>query len=166
MNPDAIAAGTSVLIDANILLYAVRQASNQSLALLERCAAGELNGVVTSIVIAEFCHRRMMLEAAGAGLVGSNPARALAQKPRIVRSLSAYADDVRDLLDGGLSFEPVQREDFLLALELQSKHALLTNDSLNLAVARRLSITEVATADANFDRIPGIRAHKPADLRA
>lgn len=151
-------------IDANILLYAVRRASGQALAFLERCAAGEVVGLITSIVAAEFCHRRMMLEGTSLGLVGSNPARALGQKPELGRSLSAYSDDVRDLLDGGLSFEAVQREDFILALELQGKHALLTNDSLNLAVARRFSITNIVTADAHFDRIAGIRVHKPNDL--
>jgi predicted nucleic acid-binding protein len=81
MSLDAIPAGARVLIDANILIYAKRAISKQSRKLLERCAQQEVSGVLTTIVVAEFCHRRMMQEAQSRGLSGSNPAKALAQNP-------------------------------------------------------------------------------------
>jgi predicted nucleic acid-binding protein len=43
---------------------------------------------------------------------------------------------------------------------------LLTIDSLNLAVARRLGIHEIATTDSNFDHIQGLIVYKPGDLAA
>ncbi len=156
--------GQTVLVDANILLYAIQGASAEALAFLRRCSAGKLTAVVTSIVVGEFCHRGMVTEARSAGLAGSNPAQALARKPALFRKLSVYADDVRDLLDSPMIFEAVQRVDFVLALELQRAHALLTNDSLNLAVARRLAIRDIATADRNFDGVPDLAVHRPADL--
>jgi predicted nucleic acid-binding protein len=159
-----VPAGCTVLVDANILLYHARGASAEASAFLERCCQGDLTGVITSIVLAEFCHRRMMIEASQAGLTASNPARTLAQRPELVRTLSAYAHDVRNLIDGGLFFEAIQKEDFILALELQHRHSLLTNDSLNLAAARRLAIKDLATADQNFGGLTGITLHRPADL--
>ncbi|HEX3728662.1 MAG TPA: type II toxin-antitoxin system VapC family toxin, partial [Opitutaceae bacterium] len=139
MSLAAIPSGQSVLVDANVLLYHATRASIEASDFLGRCGKGDLIGVVTSVVVAEFCHRRMMLEASQAGLTGSNPARTLAQRPDSVRSLSRYRDEVRDLFDGGLVFEPVLQEDFLLGLELQRRHGLLANDSLNLAAAGRLA---------------------------
>jgi len=156
--------GSTVLVDANILLYHARGASAEASAFLERCCEGDITGVITSIVLAEFCHRRMMIEANQAGLASSNPARTLGQRPELVRSLSAYAEDMRNLIDGGLFFEAVLKEDFFLALEYQHRHALLTNDSLNLALARRLAIKDIASADRNFDALPDLAVHHPADL--
>jgi predicted nucleic acid-binding protein len=106
----------------------------------------------------------MILEAQSRGFVGSNPARALGQKRELIQRLSVYADDVRNLLGGGLQIETVEPEDFLVALELQMRHGLLTNDSLNLAVAQRQGINEIATADSNFDHVQGLGIYKPEDL--
>jgi predicted nucleic acid-binding protein len=106
----------------------------------------------------------MVEEAKSRGLVGSNPARALGENRSLLRSLSAYADEVRDLLGGGLLVEPVLPEDFHLALEFQQKFTLLTNDSLNLAVARRLGLSELATADKDFDSAQGFIVYKPTDI--
>lgn len=77
MSLDTIPAGARVLIDANILIYAKRAMSVQCRRLLERCARHEVNAVLTTIVVAEFCHRRMMQESQSRGLSGANPATKL-----------------------------------------------------------------------------------------
>jgi len=164
MNLDDIRNGARVLIDANLLIYSNRRSSRQSAALLSRCATGAIEGIITTTILAEFSHRRMVEEAKSRGLVGSNPARALGENRSLLRSLSAYADEVRDLLGGGLFVEPVLPEDFHLALEFQQKFTLLTNDSLNLAVARRLGLSELATADKGFDSAQGFIVYKPTDI--
>lgn len=156
--------GTRVFVDANIVLYTLSGQSNQCRAFLARCASGEVEGWITTIVAAEICHRRMMMEARSRGLVSSNPAKELGRKPATVRKLSAYADEVRALLAGGLFAEAVQPADFHPALEFQHTHGLLTNDSLNLAVARRLGLHDVATADTHFDGVAGVAVHRPDDM--
>jgi len=40
----------------------------------------------------------------------------------------------------------------------------LTNESLQLAVAERMGINEIATADKGFDAVQGIIVYKPADI--
>ena len=72
MSLDAIPAGSRVLIDANILIYARGGMSEQCRRFLVRCAEREVSGVLSSIALAEFCHRRMMQEAQSLGLSGSN----------------------------------------------------------------------------------------------
>lgn len=164
MNLDDIPGGSRVFVDANIIIYMLAGKSLQCRGLLERCERGEIEGSISTLVVAEVAHRRMMQEAQSRQLTSSNPARALSQRPELVRQLSIYQDEVRNLLGGGLSVETVSSEDFFVALELQKRHGLLTNDSLNLAVARRLAIDEIATADANFDQINGIVVYKAEDL--
>jgi predicted nucleic acid-binding protein len=158
--------GTRVFVDANIILYTLADQSDQCRSFLARCAAGEVEGWITTIVAAEICHRRMMMEARSRGLVASNPAKELARKPATVRKLATYADEVRALLGGGLFVETVQPGDFYPALDFQHTHGLLTNDSLNLAVARRLGLHDIATADAHFDGVAGLTVHRPEDIEA
>lgn len=157
--------GALIFIDANILIYAVEQRSPQCRQLLARCEGEAVRAIANTVVLAEFSHRRMMNEAKAAGLIsGSNPARSLAEKRGAIQQLSIYAGNVRDLLDSLITFEPVLPQDFAVAVELQKQHALLTNDSLNLAVAKRLGIQGIATADKSFDHVPGLIIYKPEDI--
>jgi len=50
MTLDDIRPGSRILIDANILIYARRGMSAQCCRLLARCAEGEVNGVLTTIL--------------------------------------------------------------------------------------------------------------------
>lgn len=164
MNLDDITNGSTVFIDTNVLLYARTGQSVRCRQLLARCSTRAVNGVISGFVVAEFCHRRMMQEAQAAGRAASNPAKALSQKPEMVRQLSVYADDVRALLGGELALLEAEKTDFAVALELQRQFGLLTIDSINLAVARRLGINEIATADTHFDYIQGLIVYKPDDV--
>jgi len=164
MNLDQIPRGSRVFIDANIIIYMLAGRSFQCRSFLERCERNEIEGWISTLVVAEVAHRRMMQEAQSRQLTGSNPARALSHRRELVRQLSVYADEVRNLLGGGLSVETIRSEDFFVALELQRQYGLLTSDGLNLAVARRLALDEIATADANFDQIEDVAVYKPGDL--
>ena len=164
MNLDDIRNGSRIFVDANILIYALRGSSPQCRTFLSRCDSGAIEGWITTSVVAEFSHRRMIQEAQSLGLVGSNPTRTLAEKPALLRQLNRYPEEVRDLLAGGLQVETVRPEDFHLALEFQQQFGLLTNDSLNLAVARRIVLTDIATADRGFDAAQGFIVYKPSDI--
>ena len=164
MSLDAIPVGARVLIDANILIYARQAMSAQCHRLLERCARREVIGVLTTIVVAEFCHRRMMQEAQSRGLSGSNPAKCLAQNPAIVKQLTQYQQEVENLLSGDLIVLAVENTDFAKATELQRTHGLLTNDSLNLAAGLRSGVNLLATADPQFDSVSDLTVFNPDDL--
>ena len=61
---------------------------------------------------------------------------------------------------------PVTIDDVLAAGRLaRTHHSLSTRDLLHLAVMHRLDVTHIVTADADFDRVPGIIRLDPADNR-
>jgi predicted nucleic acid-binding protein len=164
MNLEDIADGAVVFIDTNTLIYARTGKSAQCRHLIARCQSRAVSGVISGFVVAEFCHRRMMQEAQAAGRAATNPSRALAQRPELVMGLSVYADDVRALLGGELILRDADEVDFTVSLEFQRQFGLLTIDSINLAVMRRAGISEIATADSNYNRVHGLVVYKPDDL--
>lgn len=166
MNLDEIRKSEAVLLDANILLYGVLLKSDQCVRLLRRCAERDVVGVIGLQQLAEVMHRLMMIEARENNWSrGANPARSLSEHPERVRAMTRYSDATKGLLASGFRFEPILREDFLFALALQHQYGLLTNDSLFIAVAERLRIKAVASADKTFARVRSITLYGPNDLK-
>jgi predicted nucleic acid-binding protein len=166
MNLDDIQNGTLCVIDTNILLYAEQGLSAQAQRLLQRCSRGELIGILPQTVWQELTHRLMLAEAMMLGkIAGPNPARQLAQKPDVVRSLSIYKEKIEALQDLSLGFEVCTRDDLLdNALALQEKYGLLTNDSVVLATALRLKAEVLVSSDTAFQRITEPLVAWPSDL--
>ena len=63
-------AGTLVLIDANIFVYAFRELSTECERFLERCRAQQVFGATTLEVVNDVCHRLMLAEALDEGVIG------------------------------------------------------------------------------------------------
>jgi predicted nucleic acid-binding protein len=165
MNLDQIVEGDAVIIDANIVLYAIQEASGQCKRLLTRCATEEVRGILPVHVLAEVMHRLMLAEAQDYQWIkGQNPARRLAALPERVKSLSRYESLVRDLLGIGLLLEPMHREDIQAALAISRQAGLLTNDALLVAVGQRLRVLAVASADRQFERVQNVILYSPDDL--
>ena len=161
-----VRAGELVVIDTNILVYANQQKSRECTQLLTRCARGEVEGLVPMPMVAEMIHTLMLVEARENGWIDRpNPSRALSEKPEFVKRLSNYEKQVRQFLGIGLRVEPVLPVDIIEALGIQREFGLLTNDSLLVAVARRLNSQSIATADKAFANLEGFFVYMPSDLQ-
>ena len=161
----AIRGGAWVVVDTNILVYANQRRSLECVSFLERCASGELQGVVPSPVVAELAHTLMLIEARENNWIErANPARALSERPDLVRRLTRYEARTREFFGIGLRIEPVGIADFLEAIRIQREAGLLTNDALLLSVARRLNCEAEASADRAIAPAPGFSVFAPADL--
>ena len=144
--------GSTCVLDTNVLLYAHQHASESAVRILRRCAEADIIGILPSTVWEEICHRLMVAEAVAARrIAGPNPARRLADRPDIVRDLTAYRASLSELAAMGLRFEPVTREDVLVeAVGFQRRHGLLTNDAIIAACAQRLGVDCLITSDRGF----------------
>ena len=166
MTPDAIAAGMGVLIDANVIVYAVQGISAQCVRLLDRCAQEEVLGVVAVHTLAEVMHVLMIAEARDSGLLdkGARPAAWLASHPERVRLMSRYDTIVRDVMAGGMQIEPLTPADIPAALTVQRQTGLLTNDALLLATGQRLRVLAIASADRALAAAEGFTVYAPDDV--
>lgn len=167
MTLSKIPVGAILVVDANIIVYAIEELSAQCQDLLVRCSQGELTCILPYHTLAEVMHQLMISEARGNGWIkGSNPARQLAEHPEHVRSLMLYKEIVRDIFATGFVMEALQREDFGAAMEVQHKTGLLTNDALLVAIAQRVRANAIITADHDFSRVRGITIYTPDDISA
>lgn len=167
MTLDDIPSGTLCVLDTNILIYAEQGVSEQAQRLLRRIERQDVTGILPQPVWQELIHRLMVTEAMLRGQIsGGNPGRQLSGKPELVKSLTLYREKVRGLVTLGLGFEPCHQADLMdKAFEMQERYGLLTNDSLIAAIALRLEADALASADARFKVIKGLRVYAPSDIR-
>jgi len=167
MNLNDIRSGESVLLDANILLYAIQRTSEQCRRLLVRCADDDITGIWPAHILAKVMFQLMIAEARDNGWIkGPHPARQLAEQPERVRALVRYEGLIRDALTIGLRVESLEREDFLTAMTIQRQSGLLTNDALLVAVGQRLRIKKIVSANLVFSQVQGLLLYMPDDLEA
>lgn len=160
-----VPSGTRVFLDATIFLYHFTGVSSSCRSLLSRCEDGQLNGLTSSVAVAEVTHRLMTIEAVSRGLVTpGNVARKLRERPEIVRRLSLYQEQVEKIPWMGVEIVPLERRLLTLASPLRTRYGLLTNDSLLLATALDLGTVAFASADRDFERIDTVQLFWPADL--
>jgi len=162
--PPDLAAGSSIIINANIFIYAFDGRSQQCRALLTRCASEAVVGITTAEVINEVCHRLMLAEAVAKGALPRPSAASLKRKPQVVRRLEQYWSRVVAIFDLNIIVLPLDEARIRRAHEIRAIYGLLTNDSLLVAAALEFEIDSIATRDDDFDRVAQLRIYKPSDV--
>ena len=130
-----------------------------------RCNDGAIQAYITTIVVGEFCHHAIMLEARQKGILSNNnPASFLAKRNSLVRCLGEYRVPVQHWLHGGVEVVSVEKDDIFASLTIQERFDMMTNDSLNLAVMSRLGIRQLANCDMTFDHMNELEIFQPKDI--
>ena len=107
----------------------------------------------------------MVAEAIAQGLVTPKTAvRRLGEAPEMVRRLSQYQEDVSKIPQMHITILPLTLGLHHASADVRRGEGLLTNDSLVVAFVREQGLTQLATANGDFDRVTGIQIFKPADL--
>ncbi len=166
MNLELIQRGETIIIDANILIYAIQQESTQCKRLLMQCAGDEINGVLPLHILAEVMHVLMISEARDNGWIhNSKQVKQLSEKPDRVKSLFRYESLIKDILAINLNLVSLQQEDFITGMRIQREFGLMTNDALFIAVAERLRIKSIASADKALGSVRGMILYSPEDIQ-
>jgi predicted nucleic acid-binding protein len=164
MNLADLEDGSRVFIVANILAYhRIRVAGLTEAAtdLLERVEQGHISAHTSTAVVAEAIHKVMLSEAVQQhGLPPTGVVARLKQEPELVKGL-AHAEVVGELQAMKVAIAAVTPDLLRDAEALFAEYGLLTNDSITVALMRRLSLADLATKDDDFDDIPWLRVWKP-----
>lgn len=165
MDIKLLPAGSKCLVDANILLYHIAGSSSECKDFLRRVAKNEIEGQVTTVIIAEVLHRQMLIEAVGKGLITPSKAlKKLKDDPTIIPKLSDYVTQVEKLLKLPLAVIEIRAADIARSHAIRRDYGLFVNDSINVAAAERFGITDVVTHDGDFKRVPSMTTWDPSDI--
>jgi predicted nucleic acid-binding protein len=158
--------GDSVFLDANTLIFhfglhpTFGAACNQ---LLDRIEQQGLVGYTSTHVLSEMAHRLMLIEASA--LPGWTPSKIklrLRQQPAAFAALTQFRTAVDAVLQSRIVVLSIVPLLVAGAAVVSQQHGLLSNDALIVAAMRSQGLTNLASADADFDRVPGIKRYAPA----
>jgi predicted nucleic acid-binding protein len=166
MRFEDIPPGASVFIDANTLIYHFgpdpdfRPACQ---ALLERFASQDLVGFTSAHVVSNVAHRVMTLEAIDRfGWPAAGVARRLLRHPDNLRQLTRFRQLVDEIPGFGIQVLPITMPLVSAAAAISQEQGLLSGDALVVAVMREHGLVNLASHDADFDRVPGLTRYAPA----
>lgn len=162
----SIASGTAVFVDANIFVYAFApdpQFGPACEQLLERIELHDVQGFTSSQVLADVAHRLMSLEACATfGWPYAGIAVRMQRHPADVQRLTRFRQALEAILKVGVQIIPLFERHVLAGAALSQQLGLLTNDAVVVAVMQENGLTQIATHDADFDRVPGLVRFSPA----
>jgi len=158
--------GESVFVDANTLVYHFVPDPDfgpPCRDLLERLATNELVGYTSAHVVSNVAHRIMTIEAvARFGWPAAGIARRLLRHPDDVRQLTRFRQVVDEIPGFGIQVLPITMPLVSAAAEISQQHGLLSGDALVVAVMREHGLVNLASHDADFDRVAGLTRYSPA----
>jgi predicted nucleic acid-binding protein len=160
-----LAGGDSVFVDANILIYHVgpdplfgavcRQ-------LLQSIDNQQLHGFTSTHVLAEVAHQLMIIEASTLpGWTLGKVRQRLQQQPGVVQQLTLFRRTIETVLQSNLRILTLAPASLGDAVVLSQRQGLLTNDAITVSVMQANGLTRIASADTDFDGVPGITRYAP-----
>ena len=165
MDINALPSGARVVVDSNIFIYYLGGLSADCKEFLRRVALSDVEAHITTVILAETLHRRMMAEALTKGLISpGQPVKKLKANPTVITALSDYTTEVEKLLQLPFVVTAITAADIAASHTLRRAHGLFVNDSINLACALRLGVGDLVTHDSDFARVPAVRIWQPGDV--
>lgn len=160
-----LAAGDHVFLDANTFIYhfgphpTFGPACNQ---LVQRIENQELLGFTSTHVLSEVAHRLMLFEAATLpGWSLSGVRQHLQRQPAALRGLAQFHHAIESVLNSHIQVLTIPPVLIAAAAAISQQTGLLSNDALLVAVMQHGGLTNLASLDTDFDRVPGITRYAP-----
>jgi predicted nucleic acid-binding protein len=158
-------AGAAVFVDANTLVYHFQPHPVLGAIctdLVERIERQELAGFTSTHVLSEVAHRLMTLEACSAfGWPFAGIAQRLRQHPAQVQTLTRFRQAIQEVPRLGFQVLTIAPHFVEAAAAISQQTGLLSNDALVVAVMQANGLTNLASHDADFDRVPSLARYAP-----
>jgi predicted nucleic acid-binding protein len=165
MTFDQIPVGTDVFLDANTLIYHFTAEPSFGAActrLVERIEQGDLRGFTSADVLSDTAHRMMTIEAMQCfGWPMTGLAARLRKQHAEIAKLDQFRQAIEKVPQLRIQVWNTTLDLVLSAAKLSRQHGLLSADALILAAMQFHGLTTIATHDADFDRVPGLKRYAP-----
>src|SRR5713226_771067 len=158
-------ASATIFVDASVFIHHFEPNASFGHAateFLERIENQELNGITSTHVASEVAHRLMTIEAMQAfGWKSGGIALRLRNHPAQVQILKRFRQAIQEIPLFSIRILTIDPAWLDPGAEVSQQTGLLHNDALIIAVMRVHGLTNLASADPDFDRVPGITRYAP-----
>ncbi len=157
--------GEAIFLDANILVYHIGPdpiLGPPSKALIHRVETQQISGYTSTAVLSEVAHKLMIHEAGAMFGWSSKIAQRLRQDPSAVRQLVRFHDAIAKIPQLGIRILTIPDAMIETAAMCSRQTGFLSNDALIVAVMQQNGLTNLASHDADFDRVSGLTRYAPA----
>ena len=165
MTFDQIPAGMAVFLDANSLVYHFTNDPKYGVAsnrLVHQIEQGALSGFTSTDVLGDVAHRLMTLEAIAVnGWPYAGIAARLRKHHHSISKLTIFRQAIASLPQLNIQVIPITQPLLEAATLASQQFELLTGDALVVAVMQAHGLTNLASNDADFDRVPGLTRYEP-----
>ncbi|MBI3468226.1 MAG: type II toxin-antitoxin system VapC family toxin [Planctomycetes bacterium] len=157
--------GASVFLDANTLIYHFSQhpvLASPCTQLLDRISRQELLGFTSADVLRDTAHRLMVLEASTVlGWTGTGLTSRLQKHAGEIQKLVRFQQAIQEIPHLGVQVLSVTFSLVEAATVSSRRFGLLSGDALVVAIMQHHGLTNLASNDADFDRVAGITRYAP-----
>lgn len=161
-----IPSGSQVIVDTNIFVYLTAPHPRYGISsrdLVNRVESGDIQGYIPHPIAYEILHRLMIEEIVKLGYAddGISAVRYLKRYPKIISSLSLAYDVFSVLRSIGFHLVPDSPETPDRTFHLSRSCQLMAKDASIAAIAQEAGITNIATNDNDFCRVPFLKMWRP-----
>jgi predicted nucleic acid-binding protein len=154
----------AIFIDANVFhlyLRGPKDLSKESAKFLERIESGEIPGYTSTLVLDELMYKILLRKIEEKHT--QNPLIVVEKDFGEIAKNSYYVKEAIELVLGinRLNVLDVTKEDVQHAPDLMESFSLLPRDAVHVSVMLNHSITDIASADSDFDRVKDLTRWNP-----
>jgi len=156
--------GVKVFIDTNIFhlyLRGPRLVRESCTAFLERVESGEIEGYTSTLVLDELAYKLLLKRIEEQ--YRQNPLKIIRERRNVIAEAVPYVEEGLNIVLGieklrVIGIERTHLEEFT---EYMSDYLLLPRDALHVALMKTIDCENIASADKDFDVVPGIIRWSP-----
>jgi predicted nucleic acid-binding protein len=157
--------GESIFLDANTFVY--HFAPFPALGLLcsklfKRIGDGKVLAFTSTHMLSEIAHRLMVIEASQRFGWKSKVVDHLKRQPAELQKLTTFREAIEKVPQIGVQIITIPVDLVAVAASLSVQYGILSNDALAVAIMQTHGLTNIASNDADFDRVPWIKRFAPA----
>jgi predicted nucleic acid-binding protein len=130
--------------------------------LIKRIGNRELQAMTSTHVLSEAAHHLMTFEASTLFGWTSKVVQRLKQQPASVQKLTNFRQAIDQVPQLGITVVAIPPGLVATAPAISQQTGLLSNDALIVALMQANGLTNLASSDSDFDRVPGITRYAPA----
>jgi predicted nucleic acid-binding protein len=88
----------------------------------------------------------------------------LKEQPEVIKGLREYNQSVQQIPRMRIRVRAITSAIVRASVAIRMQEGLMTNDSVTMALMRKMGLTDVATADVDFNNVSHIRVYQPGDI--